>query len=90
MEERTNEMFPPPRDFPYRLENALTILPKEKAGTQRGFASRKRLLHAILLTLTEIGYRNQRPLKTLKLQYRGEDTCTPIRRCVPKRHVEEK
>ena len=75
---------------PYRLENALTILPKEKAGTQRGFSSRKRLLHAILLTLTEIGYRNQRPLKTLKLQYRGQVTSTPIRRCVPKRHVEEK
>ena len=76
--------------LPYRLENALTILPKEKAGTQRGFSSRKRLLHAILLTLTEIDYRNQRPLKTLKLQYRGQVTSTPIRRCVPKRHVEEK
>ena len=75
--------------LPYRLENALTILPKEKAGTQRGFSSRKRLLHAILLTLTEIGYRNQRPLKTLKLQYRGQVTSTPIRRCVAKRHVEK-
>ena len=68
----------------------MTILPKEKAGTQRGFSPRKRLLHAILFTLTEMGYRKQSPLKTLKLQYRGEVTCTPVRRCVPKKHVEEK